>query len=291
MSNVELKGLKGLRGLNSLTADATVSSLSNEQIEKIPHQFLIPGKYQPRKQFDEAVLNELADSIKTQGIIQPLIVRKIDPDKYEIIAGERRWRAAKIAGLTHVPVIIREIEDNVAFAFAIIENIQRENLNPIEEAQAFARFRDEFSMKHDEIANMVGRSRASVTNTMRLLMLEPEVRNLLEEGRLDMGHARALLTLEANQQIRIADLIVAKQLSVRDTEKLVQSAKEAKTSAQQIKQPSFYHDQCEAWARQLSEKFSTKVSVKLNSKGTGKVTIQIDSPDEIDWLIEHVNVD
>lgn len=290
MSTIELKGLKNLRNLDSLIMKSSVPLSSIDSIQHLSVDILIPGKHQPRKQLNEHVLNELADSIKAQGIIQPLIVRKVQPDNYEIIAGERRWRAAKIAGLMHVPVIVREIEDTVAFAFALIENIQREDLNSVEEASAFARFRDEFSMTHDQIAQMVGRSRVSITNALRLLMLEPEVRKLLEEGRIEMGHARALLTLDSEQQLKVALTIVNKQLNVRDAEKLANSAK-ATGAIKRTKEPIIYREQCEAWSRQLTQKFSTNVSVKLNEKGTGKVTIQIDSPEEVDWLIDHVKID
>lgn len=290
MSSVELKGLKGLRSLNSLTADTATIPLSNEQVKKLPLNFLIPGKYQPRKNIDDAVLNELADSIKAQGIIQPLIVKQFESDKYEIIAGERRWRAARIAGITHIPVIVRQVEDSVAFAYAIIENIQRENLNPVEEALAFARFHDEFAMTHEQIAHMVGRARASITNTLRLLTLQPQVLKLLEDGKLDMGHARALLTLNDEEQIDVALMIVKKQLNVREAEKLAHTAKSSNIT-RNIQKSTLFEQQCEDWSHRLSQKFSSKVSVKLNANGTGKVVIQINSPDEISWLIDHIKID
>ena len=187
MSNLELKGLKFLRALDNSFQDG--ESIPSESITHLAVELLNSGKYQPRKQFDESILDELANSIKVQGIIQPLIVRKIAEECYEIIAGERRWRAAKKAGLTYVPVIIRNIDDNVALAFSLIENIQRENLNPIEEALALNRFREEFDMTHEDIAQMIGRSRVSVTNTLRLLSLDSRVIEMLNEGKIDMGHA------------------------------------------------------------------------------------------------------
>ena len=202
-----------------------------------------------RQNLDDTTLNELADSIKVQGIIQPLIVRKVEFSKYEIIAGERRWRAATIAGLTHVPAIVRDIEDNVALAFSLIENIQRENLNPVEEAVAFSKFRDEFSMTHDEIAHMLGRSRVSVTNTLRLLSLEARVMKMLEDSKIDMGHARALLTLEPEQQYRVALMIIEKQLNVRLTEELANSFKYQNNQSKDIK--TNYHEKCFDWTREL----------------------------------------
>ena len=283
VSNLELKGLKLLRNLDfSLTNTKTTS---NESLVHLSIEFLIPGKYQPRKNFDETVLHELADSIKAQGIIQPLIVRRIDENKYEIIAGERRWRAAKIAGLTHIPVIVRDIGDNVALAFSLIENIQRENLNPVEEAISFSRFREDFQMTHEDIANMIGRSRASITNTLRLLTLEPRVMEMLEKGEIDMGHARALLTLGLEQQYHVACIILEKQLNVRGAEDLANSFKYGKNQKNDDKL-SIYHKSCDHWTRELSCKFSTKVAVKVNSKGKGKVIIHVNSLDEIDRLIE-----
>lgn len=290
VSSVELKGFKGLRSLNSLVAESHALPAKYEQMEQLSLELLIPGEYQPRKNIDDVALMELADSIRVHGVIQPLIVRKTSQGQYEIIAGERRWHAAKMAGLTHVPALVKEIKDNVAFAFALIENIQRENLNSIEEAAAFARFRDEFSMTHDEIAHMVGRSRASITNALRLLSLELPVRQMLEDGRLDMGHARALLALEPKQQVNVALIALNKQLNVRDTENLVRKTKPASLVAADRKS-SVFGDKCEIWSRELSDKFLTNVSVRLDSKGIGKIVIQIDSPDEIDWLINHIKIE
>ncbi len=283
VSNLELKGLRLLRNLETSISDSNVVNKVNTDISHLALEFLTPGKYQPRKHIDDTTLNELADSIKVQGIIQPLIVRKVEFSKYEIIAGERRWRAATIAGLTHVPAIVRDIEDNVALAFSLIENIQRENLNPVEEAVAFSKFRDEFSMTHDEIAHMLGRSRVSVTNTLRLLSLEARVMKMLEDSKIDMGHARALLTLEPEQQYRVALMIIEKQLNVRLTEELANSFKSQNNQSKDIK--TNYHEKCFDWTRELTNKFSTKVSVKLNPQGKGKITIHVNSIDEIERLI------
>jgi len=283
VSNLELKGLRLLRNLETSISDSNVVNKVNTDISHLALEFLTPGKYQPRKHIDDTTLNELADSIKVQGIIQPLIVRKVEFSKYEIIAGERRWRAATIAGLTHVPAIVRDIEDNVALAFSLIENIQRENLNPVEEAVAFSKFRDEFSMTHDEIAHMLGRSRVSVTNTLRLLSLEARVMKMLEDSKIDMGHARALLTLEPEQQYRVALMIIEKQLNVRLTEELANSFKSQNNQSKDIK--TNYHEKCFDWTRELANKFSTKVSVKLNPQGKGTITIHVNSIDEIERLI------
>lgn len=284
VSNLELKGLRLLRNLETSSSGSNEMDDTNVSITHLALEFLQPGKYQPRKHIDDTVLNELADSIKVQGIIQPLIVRKVEHGQYEIIAGERRWRAAKIAGLTQVPVVIRNIEDNVALAFALIENIQRENLNPIEEAVAFSKFRDEFSMTHDEIAHTVGRSRVAITNTLRLLSLDKRVMRMLEEKKIDMGHARAVLTLDFEQQYQVALMIVEKQLNVRSAEELVNSLKFQNDRANKIKK-NYYHEKCDYWTQELSSKFATKVSVKLNSLGKGTIIIHVNSADEVERLI------
>ena len=284
MSNLELKGLRLLRNLETSLSDSNKTDDINNNIAHVALEFLTPGKYQPRKHIDDANLNELADSIKVQGIIQPLIVRKVEYGKYEIIAGERRWRAATLAGLTHVPAIVRDIEDNVALAFSLIENIQRENLNPVEEAVAFSRFRDEFTMTHDEIACMLGKSRVSITNALRLLSLEARVMKMLEEKKIDMGHARAILTLDPEQQYLVAVMIVEKELNVRATEELANSFKVQNDQSSKIK-TNHYHEKCEDWRRKLSSKFSTKVSVRLNTQGKGTVTIHVNSVDEVERLM------
>lgn len=265
-------------------SDSSGQDKTNISISHLALDFLRPGKYQPRKHMDDTVLNELADSIKIQGIIQPLIVRKVEEGHYEIITGERRWRAAKIAGLAQVPAIIRDIEDNVALAFSLIENIQRENLNPLEEAVAFSRFRDEFSMTHDEIAQMLGRSRVSVTNTLRLLSLETNVMQMLEERKIDMGHARALLTLNPQQQYRVALIIAAKQLTVRAAEELVSSLKNENDEGSNSK-TNYCHEKSDDWRRELSYKFSLNVSVKLTQQGRGTITLHVNSADEVERLI------
>jgi ParB family chromosome partitioning protein len=285
VSHLELKGLKLLRALDNSFQDG--KSIPSESITHLAVALLNSGKYQPRKQFDESILDELANSIKVQGIIQPLIVRKIAEERYEIIAGERRWRAAKKAGLTYVPVIIRNIDDNVALAFSLIENIQRENLNLIEEALALNRFREEFKMTHEDIALMIGRSRVSVTNMLRLISLDSRVIEMLNEGKIDMGHARSLLKLSTEQQYQVACTVIKKQLNVRDTEAL---ANRLKLSGNEERGKAFplatSHDKCEEWSAFLSQQFTTNVSVKVNAEGKGKVIIEVNSASEVDWLIK-----
>jgi ParB family chromosome partitioning protein len=284
MSNLELKGLKLLRTIdNPVSHDDDARRVEPYTLMAVEN--LMPGVYQPRTQITEPLLIELSNSIKLHGVIQPLIVRRMADDKYEIIAGERRWRAAQMAGLPVVPVIIKQVDDQVALAFSLIENIQRENLNPIEEAVAFSRFCNEFKMTHEEIGSMVGRSRASITNSLRLLLLEPRVMKLLETGVINMGHARALLTLTRNDQYEVACRIAEKQLSVRETEAFVKTFSwdfGRNTSKPQAE----YHPQCENWTKILSTKWATEVSVKLSVHGHGQIVIHVNSLDELQRLIE-----
>ncbi|MCD6040289.1 MAG: parB,1 [Gammaproteobacteria bacterium] len=283
MSALELKGFKGLQSLDTLLADTKSEEFIKENIFELPIDKLVSGKYQPRTDFNNVAINELALSIKSQGILMPLIVRRTELEKFEIIAGERRWQAAKIAGLQIVPAIIREISDETAVAFGLIENIQREGLNPIDEAMAFIRLREEFAMTHEEIAERVGRSRSSVTNLMRLISLPDNIRELLRVGKIEMGHARALLSLDEGRQHQLADDIVSKNLSVRETEKLVQKEKLPIQTAVVTKRK--HDEQIIHWEKYLSEKISSKVKISLNDKGEGKIVISISSPEEIEWLV------
>ena len=213
---------KGLgRGLDALLAGDDETANSEDGLRMLSVAQMQSGKYQPRSHMDETALQTLADSIKSQGIMQPILVREIAPEQYEIIAGERRWRASQMAGLTEVPVLIREIEDESALEMALIENIQRENLNPVEEALGIKRLIDEFAMTHEKAANAVGRSRVAVSNLLRLLTLAGGVQTMLMENKLDMGHARALVGLDAAQQVMLANKIVQQDLSVREVESLV----------------------------------------------------------------------
>ncbi len=289
MSSIELKGLKGLRSLSSLAKEANLSVSSLQQLSL---QSIIPGKFQPRRSISDSSLTELSASIKSQGLLQPIVVRQVG-NQFEIIAGERRWRAAKLAELTHIPALVREVADNVALAFALIENIQRENLNPVEEAMAYERFHHEFQMNHVDIAQMLGKSRSSITNAIRLLSLSEPVKKLLEAGALEMGHARALLILAPEEQIRLAEKIVAENLTVRNVEKLSQYMKQSpslQNSVQTDPRKYYYADKYEYWSRELSKRFSSNVSVKLNNSGAGKVIIHVESPDDVEWLLHHISV-
>lgn len=289
MPDLELKGFRGLRDLESLISVSRPDKIINQNLQYLSIDFLQSGKYQPRKKFTDESLTELADSIKAQGIIQPLIVRQVETHQYEIIAGERRWRAAKKAELKEVPVIIRNVEDNVALAFALIENIQREDLNPIEEAQAFSRLRDDFSMSHAAIAETVGRSRVAVTNILRLLSLEETVKSWLQAGQLEMGHARALLGLTNQSQIEAAKLVIGKSLSVRETEQLVQRINNP-SEKQIIKLDSEFEKKATEWKKHLAKQLSSKVNMHFGPNGKGRVVIHFESIEEADWLMDNMKV-
>lgn len=249
-----------------------------------------PDKNQPRKNFDDASLEELALSIKQHGVIQPIIVRNIDADKkYQIIAGERRWRAAKIAGLEKIPAIIKEYDKANRMAVSLIENIQRENLNPLEEAQAIQSLLDECYMTHSQVAESLGRSRTTVTNLLRLLALTNQVKEMITTGLLEMGHARALLSLSSEQQIDVAALIVSKSLSVRETEKIVQRINVPPLKHETVLTPLF-EKKIKDWNVRLSRQLSSKVNVQFNSEGKGRVVIHFDSVEEADWLMDHLSV-
>jgi ParB family transcriptional regulator, chromosome partitioning protein len=272
---------KGLgRGLDALLSSG--NSEKDEVMRDLNVALLKTGKYQPRSHMDEASLNELAASIKAQGIIQPILVRQLEDKSYEIIAGERRWRAAQIAGLTHVPVIIRSVPDNAALAMALIENIQRENLNPLEEATGIQRLIDEFKMTHQVAADAVGRSRSAASNLLRLLKLPEVVQRMLMENKLDMGHARALLPLESAQQVLLANKIVLDGLSVREAEKMVQ--KQAVDPLNPPKPIKLNRD-TERLQEELSACLGIKVEIKQGSKGGGKLVIEYANHDQLDELI------
>lgn len=262
-----------------------VSSNVVESIQALPINQLQRGKYQPRREMDQAALEELSGSIKTQGVLQPVIVRKLVGNKYEIIAGERRTRAAKLAGLKTVPAIVREITDETAMAVGLIENIQRENLNPIEEAMAMQRLQQEFGLTHQDVAESVGRSRAAVSNLLRLLNLHEPVRRLLEHGDLEMGHARALLGLPKADQLPAARHIVEKGLSVRDTERYVRGL--LKGSAAPVASRSVDPD-VSRLQKMLTERLQLKVAIKHNDSGRGRVTIEYKNLAELDAILERV---
>lgn len=280
---VKLKGLG--RGLDALLAnDDEVAQGDALMMLKVDQ--LQPGKYQPRSYMDDAALQTLADSISSQGIMQPILVRNIAANKYEIIAGERRWRASQIAGLAEVPVLVREIADESALAMALIENIQRENLNPLEEAQGIKRLIDEFAMTHEKAANAVGRSRAAVTNLLRLLLLSAPVQAMLMHNKLDMGHARALIGLDAAQQIMLANKIVQQDLSVRDVENLVK--KLAQNSAPATQKTAVNHDVL-ALQNTLSEKIGASVNIAAKQNGSGMLKISYANLDQLDDIIRKIS--
>ena len=264
---------------------APLVSTANE-LRHLPIEILQRGRYQPRKDFAHEQLQELANSIRSQGIIQPLIVRKVADDRFEIVAGERRWRAAQLAGLTEVPTIIKDIPDETALAVALIENIQRENLNPLEEAFALQRLIDEFNLTQQEVAEAVGKSRTTVTNLLRLLGLQPAVKTLLENGEIEMGHARALLALNDHAQGQAAKTVVTKHLSVRETEELVRNWHKPQLAATQnnkVLNPDIRHLQ-----KSLSDKLGAQVVLQHGSKNNGKLIIRYNSLDELDGILAHI---
>jgi ParB family chromosome partitioning protein len=263
------------------TAVATPASLDGS-LKHLPIEFIQPGKYQPRMDLRPEALEELANSIRAQGVMQPIVVRPISSNKYEIIAGERRWRASQLAGLDKIPVIIREVADSAAIAMALIENIQRENLNPVEEAQALKRLQDEFGLTQQEVADAVGKSRTAVTNLLRLMNLQLEVRTFLEHGDLEMGHARALLTLSPEQQNSIARTVISKNLSVRQTEALVRRLQSGKTEHK----PGTQQDpDIRTLQDDLSERLGAEVLIDHKAKGKGKLVIKYGSLDQLDGIL------
>lgn len=247
-----------------------------------------PRANQPRKVFDEESLEELTQSIKSKGIIQPIIVKSCGDDSYEIIVGERRWRAAKRAGLEKMPAIVRDYDKVDSMAVALIENIQRENLNPLEEAEALRSLIEECAMTHNQVAESVGRSRVAVSNLLRLLDLTKEVKLMINSGLLEMGHARALLSLSPDQQIEAAKIVVGKSLSVRETEKLVQDINKPQHEKSTVLIDEVFEKKATLWKTHLSKQLSSKVNIHLNQDGKGRMVIHFNSIEEADWLIDHV---
>ncbi len=275
--------LKGLgRGLDALLAsDDQISTDIDGALTTLRSALLRPNRYQPRTRMDPASIEELAESIKSQGVLQPILVRSLD-DGYEIIAGERRWRAAQLAGLKEVPVVVRDVDDNAAMAIALIENIQREDLNPLEEASGIQRLIDEFSMTHESAGKAVGRSRSAVSNLLRLLSLEKPVQELLMSGSIDMGHARALLAVAGSRQLELAQRIVALRLSVREAEQLV--SKGIPTS-KRIKRAARKDRDIAALEESLSEILGTMVTIRHQINGRGKLTIDYADLDQLDSIL------
>ena len=267
------------RGLDALLGGVALAGPASpgEALERLPIEQLQRGRYQPRLQIEPEALADLAESIRSQGILQPIVVRPVD-GRYEIIAGERRWRAAQLAGLREVPCLVREVPDQAAMAIALIENIQREDLNPMEEALALARLQDEFALTHEQIAGTVGRSRSAVTNLLRLNELEPAVRKLLEDGRLEMGHGRALLGLKGGAQCEAAALVAQRKLNVRQTEALVRRLQQPKSAAS-APDPNLSRLQ-----RVLSEQLGTGVTIQ-DRGGKGSIRIDYHSLEQLDGLL------
>ncbi len=287
---VKKRGLAKGRGLDALLGSIQkeklqmeVQALDHGQLKQIDVQLLKRGTYQPRRFIDEADLEELAASIKKHGVMQPIVIRPVDHEEtpYEIIAGERRWRAAQLAGLTEVPAIVRDLTDQVAIALALIENIQRQDLNPIDQALALQRFHEEFGLSHQEIADTVGKARTTVSNLLRLLSLADEIKDFMQQGLIDMGHARAILTLKAKDQLQIAQIVIDKSLSVRQTEQLVREWNTPKQEKVQAPQAP----DVEQLTQKLSERFSANVKLDYNKQGKGKLVISYNSLDELDGIL------
>jgi len=257
------------------------------ELQKLPIEWLQPGQYQPRKIMTDDALEELASSIKAQGVIQPVVVRSVGKDKYEIIAGERRWRASQLAQLDEIPCLVKEIPDEAAIAMALIENIQREDLNAIEEAVAMQRLMQEFSLTHQQTADAVGKSRTTVTNLLRLLSLAEPCRVMLERGDLEMGHARALLSLANDEQTPVARTVVAKGMTVRETEKLVRKhlSPLIKVASKVETDPHI-----EKLERSIADKIGASTTIQHGAKGKGKIAIQYNSLDELDGILRHMGI-
>jgi len=272
------------RGLDALLSQSATSE-NKKTANTLPIDLLKRGKYQPRTEFNPTQLQELADSISAQGIIQPIIVRPIGSNNYEILAGERRWRAAQIAGLQDVSVVIKDVDDRSAIAISLIENIQREDLNTLDESEALQRLIDEFDMTHQQAADAVGRSRAAVSNLLRLLDLSQGVKDMLRQSQIEMGHGRALLALPVEQQEEAAIRVSSRALSVRATEALVKQLLKQKpeTASVKTKDPDV-----ERLQQNISEKLGAKVSINHASRGTGKIVIHYSSLDELEGVLEHL---
>jgi len=288
------RGLADLLGARSTPAPVIAAAPIGEELAKLPLDLLQRGRYQPRMDMRPETLTELADSIKAQGVVQPIVVRPLEvpgngeSQRYEIIAGERRWRAAQLAGLSEIPAVIRHIPDEAAIAVALIENIQRENLNPLEEARALSRLITEFGLTHQQTADAVGRSRVGVSNLLRLLELSPEVCELLEKRSIEMGHARALLALtQKRQQSEVGALVAKKGLSVRETEALVRRL-QAPAGAGSGAGASARDPNVERLEQELAEKLGARVAIQPGSGGKGKLVVSYNSLDELDGILAHI---
>lgn len=287
---VKKRGLAKGRGLDALLGSIQKEKLQLEakaldhgQLKQIDVHLLKRGEYQPRRFIKEQDLQELAASIEKHGVMQPIVIRPVEDEKhpYEIIAGERRWRAAQLAGLTEVPAIVRDLSDQVAIALALIENIQRQDLNPIDQAMALQRFHDEFGLSHQEIADTVGKARTTISNLLRLLSLADQVKDFMQQGLLDMGHARAILTLKAKDQLKVAAMVIEKSMSVRQTEQFVRDLNAPK---QQKAKPIVSSD-IQQLTQRLSDRFSADVKIDHNKQGKGKLVISYHTLEELDGIL------
>ena len=281
------RGLDALLGATTGNNSPQVDGVDTaNDLRDIPVELIRRGKYQPRRDMDQEALQELADSIKAQGVMQPIVVRSVGENKFEIIAGERRWRATQLAGLGVIPAMVREVPDEAAIAMSLIENIQRENLNPIEEAIALQRLQQEFELTQQQVADAVGKSRTTVTNLMRLMALRDDVRTLLEHGDLEMGHARAILGLDGDEQSAAARTVVGKGLSVRQTEALVRNLVAARNTPRPA--PKSVDPNIRQLQDDLSQKLGARVQIQHTAKGKGKLVLSYNSLDELDGILGHI---
>ncbi|KAB0627966.1 ParB/RepB/Spo0J family partition protein [Acinetobacter gandensis] len=287
---VKKRGLAKGRGLDALLGSIQKEKLQLEakaldhgQLKQIDVHLLKRGEYQPRRFIKEQDLQELAASIEKHGVMQPIVIRPVEDEKhpYEIIAGERRWRAAQLAGLTEVPAIVRDLSDQVAIALALIENIQRQDLNPIDQAMALQRFHDEFGLSHQEIADTVGKARTTISNLLRLLSLAEPVKDFMQQGLLDMGHARAILTLKAKDQLKVAEMVIEKSMSVRQTEQYVRDLNAPKQPKAKVNVSS----DIQQLTQRLSDRFSAEVKIDHNKQGKGKLVISYHNLEELDGIL------
>ncbi len=267
---------------------ATSGGESRDSLHRLPVDLIQRGRYQPRREFDPEALRELADSISAQGVIQPVVVRPIENDRYELIAGERRWRAAQQAGLDEIPVVVKDVTEEAAMAMGLIENIQREDLNPLEEANALSRLLHEFGLTHQEVAKAVGKSRTTVTNLLRLLELNEEVKQMVETRRMEMGHARALLGLQGEAQSLAANQVAKQGLSVRETERLVRRLQGEAENPKTARTPPAMDPDVRRLVSDLSERLGAKVDLQQGAKGKGKLVIGYNSLDELEGILEHI---
>ena len=284
-SNVDIS--KGLDAMFYGIPDKSDESKDEkkENIIYLDIDSIIPSQFQTRKSFSEEELLELCESIKMHGILQPVLVREKSEEEYELIAGERRWRASKQLGLETLPAILKNVSDEAAAAYTLIENIQRSNLDSIEEAKGYATLIEEFGLTHNQVAERVGKSRSTISNYLRLLALTGSVQLMLVSKEIEVGHAKLLLVFPPEEQEEIALIIIEKNLSVRATEKLIQLKKSGKTETQNINQP---HLKTSEWKRSLEEKFASRVDVKMDQSGSGKIVIHVDSEEELDWIVSQV---